>query len=164
MENLVSIIMPTYNCADFIEESIRSAQAQTMTRWELIVMDDCSTDDTRERVERMGREDARIQYHRLAENSGAAVARTEAMRLAKGNYIAFLDSDDLWMPEKLERQIAFMESNGYRFSCTDYEQIDEQGNPTGRVIRCKPKVNYNGVLLTCPVGNSSVMYDVAALG
>ena len=112
MENLVSIIMPTYNCADFIEESIRSAQAQTMTRWELIVMDDCSTDDTRERVERMGREDARIQYHRLAENSGCRGAHRAAV--GQGNYIAFWtvmtsDARKVGAPNRLYgvKQIAF---------------------------------------------------------
>lgn len=164
MEELVSIIMPTYNCGPFIEESIATCQAQSWQNWELIVMDDCSTDDTEERVERMAREDSRIHYHRLAENSGAAVARTEAMRIAQGKYIAFLDSDDLWLPAKLQRQITFMQENGYHFSCTDYEQIDETGKPNGTVIRCKPKADYNAVLLTCPVGNSSVVYDVEALG
>ena len=164
MEKLVSIIMPTYNCGQFIEESIRSCRDQTRKNWELIVMDDCSTDDTKERVERIAAQDPRVKYHTLAQNSGAAVARTEAMRIATGGYIAFLDSDDLWSPEKLSKQIHFMESNGYHFSCTDYEQIDEQGKSTGKVIRCKAKANYNRVLLSCPVGNSSVIYDVDALG
>ncbi|HHX36380.1 MAG TPA: glycosyltransferase family 2 protein [Clostridiaceae bacterium] len=163
-QDLVSIVMPAYNCADCIGESIASCQAQSWQNWELIIMDDCSTDNTAEVVAEYQENDARIRYFTLAENSGAAVARTRAMRIATGRYIAFLDSDDLWHPEKLTRQIYFMQTNLYDFSCTDYSQIDEAGRPTGKVIKCKPKANYNDILLTCPVGNSTVIYDVASLG
>ena len=97
-------------------------------------------------------------------DAGAAVARTVAMELAQGEYMAFLDSDDLWMPEKLARQLQFMQQNKYHFTCTAYEQMDQQGHSTGKVIRTKPKTDYNGVLLTCPVGNSTVMYNVGAMG
>ena len=162
MDELVSIIMPTYNCGKFIAETIRSAQAQTYANWELIVVDDCSTDDTEATVR--GLCDSRIRYDKLRENSGAAVARTRAMELANGKYMAFLDSDDLWAPEKLARQIAFMERNDCAFTCTSYDQIDEGGTALGRIIRAKPRTNYNGMLLSCPVGNSSVMYDAGKLG
>ena len=163
-KDLVSIITPTYNCGPFIAETIASAQAQTYTNWEMIIVDDCSTDNTREIVEEIAEQDARVKYYCLEENSGAAVARTRAMEIAEGEYMAFLDSDDLWMPEKLETQIAFMRDNGYAFSCTAYEQIDEDSNPLGRVIKTVRKTDYNRLLLDCPVGNSSVMYSVELMG
>lgn len=91
------------------------------------------------------------------------MARNKAMEVAKGNYMAFLDSDDLWMKDKLERQMAFMKDNKYNFSCTEYEHIDEYDKKLNKVIRVNNKTNYNGLLLSCPVGNSTVMYNVAEL-
>ena len=161
-DKLVSIIMPTYNCGKFIEETINSVINQTYTNWELIIVDDCSKDNTEEVVKKI--KDKRIKYHKLKENSGAAVARTEAMKKAKGNYMAFLDSDDLWYPEKLEKQLKFMKDNNYDFTCTAYEQIDEESNLLNKVIKTKKKANYNRILLDCPVGNSTVMYNVDKLG
>lgn len=163
-KDLVSIIMPTYNCGRFIEETIRSVQSQTYENWEIVIVDDCSTDDTKSVVDALIASDARIRYTCLEQNAGAAVARTRAMELADGEYMAFLDSDDLWMPDKLEKQLAFMKENGYAFSCTAYEQIDEESNSLGRVIKTVKKTDYNRLLLDCPVGNSSVMYDVSAMG
>ena len=121
----VSIITPTYNCAKFIVQTIESVQAQTFTDWEMIISDDCSTDDTLKVIEPYLNSDARIKYICNDKNSGAAITRNNALRVAQGRWIAFLDSDDLWMPAKLEQQIAFMESNGYAFSYTDYVEIDE---------------------------------------
>lgn len=161
---LVSIITPTYNCGKFIAETIESVLSQTYSNWEMVIVDDCSRDNTAQIVAAYTQKDSRIHYHCLEVNSGAAVARTRAMELAVGEYMAFLDSDDLWMPDKLARQLAFMQENGYAFSCTAYEQIDEQGNSLNRVIRTIPKTDYNRLLLDCPVGNSTVMYHVAALG
>lgn len=161
---LVSIITPTYNCGKFIAETIESVQAQTYGDWEMVIVDDCSKDDTKQVVERYMAEDPRIKYHCLETNSGAAVARTTAMRLAEGEYMAFLDSDDLWMPDKLERQLAFMRAHGYAFTCTAYEQIDEDSKPLDHVVKTVKKVNYNRLLLDCPVGNSTVMYDVGKMG
>ena len=163
-KNLVSIITPTDNCGAFIAETMDTVLAQTYTDWEMIIVDDCSTDDTRAVVEAYQAKDSRFIYHCLEQNSGAAVARTKAMELAKGEYMAFLDSDDLWTPDKLERQLKFMNDNGYAFSCTAYEQVDEQGAPLGKVIKTIPKTNYNRLLLDCPVGNSTVMYSVAKMG
>lgn len=163
-DKLVSIITPTYNCAEFISRTLDSVQAQTYQNWEMIIVDDRSQDNTKEIVEKYMRKDPRIQYHLLAVNSGAAVARTTAMRLAKGSYMAFLDSDDIWEPEKLERQIKWMRDNGYAFSCTAYEHIDEDDNLLNRTIKTIPKTDYNRLLLDCPVGNSTVMYDVDKLG
>lgn len=164
MKDLVSIITPTYNCGKFIAETIESVIDQSYANWEMIIVDDCSKDNTKEVVEEYMKKDNRIKYHLLDKNSGAAVSRTKAMELAKGKYIAFLDSDDLWPKNKLEKQIKFMEDNNYNFTCTDYEQIDEKGNSLNKIIKTKKKTNYNGVLLTCPVGNSTVMYNVEALG
>ena len=163
-KGLVSIIMPTYNCGRFITETIESIQAQTYENWEIEIVDDCSKDDTKEIVEALIAKDPRIHYHCLETNSGAAVVRTEAMKLARGEYMAFCDSDDLWMPDKLERQLAFMNENGYAFSCTAYEQIDEESNSLDRVIKTVKKTDYNRLLLDCPVGNSSVMYNVGMMG
>ncbi|WP_066890575.1 glycosyltransferase family 2 protein [Clostridium nigeriense] len=164
MSDLVSIITPTYNCGKFIEETIKSVIDQSYDNWEMIIVDDCSTDNTKEVVEKYINNDKRIKYYLLEENSGAAVTRTKAMELASGNYIAFLDSDDLWMRDKLKNQLDFMKNNNYAFSCTAYEQIDEVGNPLNKVIKTKLKTDYNGILLSCPVGNSTVMYDVDKLG
>lgn len=161
---LVSIVMPTYNCAGFIAESIESAIAQTYPNWELIIIDDQSTDDTEERVREFSARDPRVRYSRLEKNSGAAVARTRGMEAAQGRYIAFLDSDDLWHPTKLERQLAFLNESGGAIVCTAYDQIDEVGHPIGKVLQPKRRATYNDVLLTCPIGNSSVLYDAGRLG
>ena len=163
-EKLVSIIMPTYNCANFIARTLDSVQEQTYQNWELIIVDDRSTDNTKEVVDKYIKNDARIKYHLLEVNSGAAIARTTAMKLANGNYMAFLDSDDIWMPEKLERQIMWMEEHGYAFSCTSYEQIDEEDNSLNRIIKTIKKTDYNRLLLDCPVGNSTVIYNVDKMG
>lgn len=161
-DKLVSIIMPTYNCAKFIGKTIESVIAQTYENWELIIVDDCSKDNTEEVVSKY--KDNRIKYHRLENNSGAAVARTEAMKKARGSYMSFLDSDDLWKEDKLEKQLEFMNKNNYNFTCTEYEQIDEEGNMLNKVIKVKKRADYNRILLDCPVGNSTVMYNVEKLG
>lgn len=163
-EKLVSVITPTYNCAKFIARTIDSVMAQTYGNWEMIIVDDRSSDNTKEIVEEYIKNDSRIKYHLLEVNSGAAVARTTAMRLAQGAYMAFLDSDDVWMPDKLERQIKWMQENDYAFSCTAYEQIDEDDNLLGKTIKTVKKTNYNRLLLDCPVGNSTVVYDVEKMG
>lgn len=164
MSELISIITPTYNCERFIGETIESVLKQTYKNWEMIIVDDCSTDNTYEVVKKYADNDSRIKYYLLEENSGAAVARTKAMQLATGDYMAFLDSDDLWISNKLECQLKFMKENNYNFTCTEYEQIDENGKSLNKVIKVKNKTNYNGVLLSCPVGNSTVMYNVSKMG
>ena len=161
-DKLVSIIMPTYNCAKFIGKTIESVIAQTYENWELIIVDDCSKDNTEEVVSKY--KDNRIKYHRLENNSGAAVARTEAMKKARGSYMSFLDSDDLWKKDKLEKQLEFMNKNNYNFTCTEYEQINEKVNKLNKFIKVKKRADYNRILLDCPVGNSTVMYNVEKLG
>lgn len=164
MNDLISIITPTYNCGKFISETIESVLDQTYKNWEMVIVDDCSTDNTKHIVEEYIKKDSRIRYHRLEENSGAAIARTKAMEIAQGDYMAFLDSDDLWMKNKLEIQLNLMKKNHWYFTCTDYEQIDEDSNKLNKIIKSIEKTNYNRLLLDCPVGNSTVMYDVKRMG
>ena len=136
MKDLVSIIVPSYNCAKYLPDTIGSVLAQTYENWELLIVDDCSTDNTEEVVKSFG--DDRIRYLKNEQNSGAALSRNYALREAKGRWIAFLDSDDMWMPEKLEHQIAFMEENGYSFSCTKRVLCQEDGTLTN-VYATSPK-------------------------
>ena len=162
MDGLVSIIMPSYNTGKFISETINSVLAQTYTNWELIIVDDCSTDNTDEVV--AGFCDERIRYIKNEKNSGAAVARNYALREAKGKWIAFLDSDDLWLPEKLEKQIAFMKENNYAFSYSKYEEINETGEPFGRVVSGPKKITKRGQFNYCWQGCLTVMYDATVVG
>ncbi|RKI40100.1 glycosyltransferase family 2 protein [bacterium D16-51] len=162
---LVSVIMPTYNCGKYLGQSIESVVSQTVGDWEIQIVDDCSTDHTAEVAKNYIRKYPNIHYYCLPKNSGPAAARTEAMKRASGKYIAFLDSDDLWMPEKLEKQITFMEKEGAEFSCTAYRQIDEEGNDLHKVIVPPKKINYKKcVYFSNPIGNLTVMYDQEALG
>lgn len=130
-QNLVSIIMPSYNCGTYVEQTIHSVQAQTYQNWEIIFMDDCSKDDTIKLLSELREKDTRIKLFQNYSNSGAAISRNTALREAKGRWIAFLDSDDLWESTKLEKQVRFMEENGYAFSYTEYQEMDADGKLTG---------------------------------
>ena len=160
--DLVSIIMPSYNTAKYIKNSIQSVINQTYTNWELIIVDDCSTDNTDEVVN--GIIDDRIHYIKNEKNSGAAVSRNRALREAKGKWIAFLDSDDLWMPQKLNEQIRFMKDNNYHFSYTNYEEIDEQSNRLGCTVTGPKKITKAGMYNYCWPGCLTVMYDAEYIG
>lgn len=164
IKDLVSIIMPSYNCGRFVEETIRSVQAQTYKNWEIIFMDDCSTDDTIRKVSAMRDADSRIHLYKNCSNLGAAISRNNALREAKGRWIAFLDSDDLWKPEKLEHQIKFMEENGYSFSCTERDVIDEESKPLGQFITGPDRISKGGMRRYCWVGCLTVMYDANVMG
>lgn len=159
---LVSIIMPSYNTASYIKQTIQSVLDQTYTNWELIIVDDCSTDNTNEVVDTI--KDCRIHYFKNEKNSGAAISRNKALREAKGQWIAYLDSDDLWMPEKLEKQIKFMEENGYVFSYTNYEEIDVDGYKTGVKVTGPKKITKTGMFNYCWPGCLTVMYDANKIG
>ncbi len=163
MCDLVSIITPSYNTAAFIEDTIRSVQAQTYTNWEMIIVDDCSTDNTDAVVEKY-LSDQRIRYLKNEKNSGAAVARNYALREAKGRWIAFLDSDDIWLPQKLEKQIDFMEKGGYHFSYTQYEEVDELSNPLGVTVTGPKHITRVGMNNYCWLGCLTVMYDAEKIG
>ena len=155
--------MPSYNTGKFIKETIESVLAQTYSCWELIIVDDCSTDVTDEVVKPF-LTDSRIKYLKNKKNSGAAFSRNLALREARGKWIAFLDSDDLWMPEKLEKQLSFMRSNGYFFSYTDYEEIDVNGKQTGVRVTGPRKVTKTGMYNYCWPGCLTVMYDADEIG
>ena len=163
MNDLVSIVMPSFNTGRFIAESIESVLSQTYSNWELIIVDDCSSDNT-DKVVGMYTADIRIKYLKNERNSGAAFSRNRALREAKGKWIAFLDSDDLWMPKKLEKQIAFMETNGYHFSCTARDTIDEESRTLGVITRSPHHVNKIGMYLYCWPGCLGTMYDTAVVG
>lgn len=135
MNKLVSIIMPSYNTGRFISETIDSVLAQTYENWELIIVDDCSTDNTDEVVQKY-LSDHRVKYLKNEKNSGAAASRNRALREAEGKWIAFLDSDDLWSPNKLDKQLAFMKDRNCCFSYTNYIEIDESSAPNG--VRLQP--------------------------
>lgn len=159
---MVSIITPTWNCGGFIAETIESALAQTYRNWEMLIIDDSSTDNTTEVVNRY--KDSRIKYHRLDRQSGAAVARNEALRRARGRWIAFLDSDDLWAPHKLEHQLRFMTERGYAFSYHEYEEIDETGKRSGVYVSGKKHVGVFDMFACCWPGCLTVMYDAEKIG
>ena len=165
VEKLVSIIMPAYNCVDYIAESIRSVQNQTYQNWELIVADDNSTDGTVNMVRSMAADDNRILLLEADINLGPAAARNRAINAAQGNYIAFLDSDDIWFPDKLRKQISFMEQTGYGFTYTAYEKINERSEKMGIVVSAPKSVNYSSMLYRGdPIGNLTVVYDATKLG
>ncbi|MDD4376716.1 MAG: glycosyltransferase family 2 protein [Eubacteriales bacterium] len=163
MNELVSIITPSYNTAKYIGETIESVQAQTYQNWEMIIVDDCSPDNTDDVVGGY-LSDKRIKYIKNGKNSGAAVSRNRALSEAKGRWIAFLDSDDLWSPEKLEYQVSFMEKNGYHFSYTNYEEIDEQGKTLGVKVTGPKRVSKHGMYNYCYPGCLTVMYDAEYVG
>ncbi len=159
----ISIIVPTYNSEKFISASIFSVKNQTHSNWELIIIDDCSSDNTGQVIKEFSSSDHRIKYIKLDKNSGAAVARNRGVEIASGEYLAFLDSDDVWLPNKLERQLNFMMDHGYLFTSTNYEYVDEFGQSLGRVTKSYPKLDYHGLLKHGP-GNSTIMYHVKETG
>lgn len=163
MAGLVSVIMPSYNTASLIAESIQSVLDQSYASWELIIVDDCSSDDTDDIV-RPFLSDKRIRYIKNEKNSGAAVSRNKALLEAKGKWIAFLDSDDLWLPDKLEKQIRFMEDNGYFFSYTKYMEIDANGNSNHVVVSGPKKITKTSFYNYCWPGCLTVMYDRESIG
>ena len=154
--------MPSYNTGKFIQETINSVKNQTYNNWELIIVDDGSTDNTDEVVRAI--KDDRIKYIKNKVNKGAAISRNIALREAKGKWIAFLDSDDLWKEDKLEKQIKFMEDNNYYFSYTNYIEIDENSNFNGRKITGPQKITRIGMFNYCWPGCLTVMYDSKRIG
>lgn len=163
MSKLVSVIMPSYNTASFIAESIQSIINQSYNDWELIIVDDCSTDNTDEIVEKF-LVDKRIKYLKNEKNSGAAVSRNRALCEAHGKWIAFLDSDDLWMPDKLAKQVDFMEKNGYHFTYTKYAEINVDGKRTGVTVTGPKHISKSGMYNYCWPGCLTVMYDAETVG
>ncbi|WP_043932229.1 teichuronic acid biosynthesis protein TuaG [Bacillus sp. EB01] len=156
---LVSIITPSYNASEFIGETIESVQNQTFRDWEMIIVDDCSTDETFLQLKKYAQADERIRVISLSENGGAAVARNTAIGLAAGRYIAFLDSDDRWKPEKLEKQLQFMQQHHHAFTFTAYEMINSDGKPVNKHVLAPEQISYDHLLKNTIVGTLTVMID-----
>lgn len=162
-EDLVSIIIPAFNSEQYIEKTLKSVQKQTYSNWEAIIIDDFSHDNTSNIVKSFTELDSRFIYIKLDRNSGAAVARNSGLLIAKGKFIAFLDSDDLWYENKLSFQIHIMNKNNLSFTCTSYNKISDRGHDLKKIIVPKKISNYDKLLKNCP-GNSTVIYDANLLG
>lgn len=162
MENLISVITPSYNSEKFIALTIESVLSQTYKNWEMIIVDDKSKDKSNNIIEKYIRIDSRVKLIKLDKNAGVANARNIAIKEAKGNYITFLDSDDLWLPNKLEKQLAFMLDNNYSFTYLGYEKIDQNGKIIGR-IDVPQKISYFDLLKTCYPGCLTVMINSIVL-
>ncbi len=163
MPPLVSIITPLYNSEKYFQETCDSIRAQTLPHWEWIVVDDGSRDNSIAMARTMEAEDRRVRVFALERNQGAAAARNRAIEAALGRYMAFLDSDDLWMPGKLERQVAFMEDTGCPFTYTYFEKMDERGG--NRRLATRPsKVTYEDMLRSNWIGCLTAMYDTQYFG
>lgn len=163
-EKLVSIVTPAYNAAQFIAQTIESVRNQTYAHWEIIVVDDCSRDDTVKRVQTYVEMDQRVRLIRQPRNGGPAMARDAALRAANGRYVAFLDSDDLWIPKKLEHQLGFMQKYDYAFTYTSYRRISENGDICGRMIPVPPELNYHQLLRNTAIATSTVLIDCDKTG
>ena len=164
MSGLVSIITPMYNSERFIEPTIKSVQHQTYQNWEMIIVDDASTDGSYEIIKSFSIKDERIRVIKLDFQQGPAVARNKGIKKASGRYIAFLDSDDLWMPEKLKKQLEFMDNHKAPFSFTAYQKIEENGKYRGQVNINKMQIGYSDLLKTNHIGCLTAMIDTKLLG
>ncbi|MBE5874396.1 MAG: glycosyltransferase family 2 protein [Lachnospiraceae bacterium] len=160
-DKLVSIIVPVYNVEKFIEDTIECVRAQTYQSWELLLVEDVSKDSTRKVIETYlhDKPDGRIRLICQPENKGAAHARNRGLKEATGRFIAYLDADDLWEPEKLEKQIAFMEEKEAAFSFTGYEFADEEGRGLGKIVQVPEVLSYKEALKNTTIFTTTVMFD-----
>jgi teichuronic acid biosynthesis glycosyltransferase TuaG len=156
---LVSIITPSWNVERLIGETILSVQAQTLGDWELLIADDCSTDNTPAVIESYAAKDARVKLIRQPRNGGPALARQAAIEQAQGRFIAFLDSDDLWLPAKLERQVAFARQHRAALSFTAFRRINEDGSITGRLITVPDSLTYDQLLKNTSIATLTALVD-----
>lgn len=162
MKTVVSIVVPVYNALKYIDDTVKSIEGQTFTEWELILVDDGSTDGTREYLKSIENEKNRVFFQ--SENGGAARARNKGIAEAKGKYLAFIDADDLWNKEKLQKQVHFMEKTNVNFSFTNYEFGTEDAKPTGHIVRVPNEITYKEALKNTTIFTSTVMLDVDILG
>ena len=160
MNEIISIIMPTYNSEKYIAETISSVQAQTYKNWELVIVDDCSTDKTVKIIKNFINNDDRIKLFILDKNQGASQARNFALEYSTGRFIAYLDSDDLWKKNKLLRQVEFMKNNKYVFSCTSYEIINNVGLSLNKFIHMPTEINYTKYLKYNILQTVGIMIDL----
>lgn len=163
-EELISIITPVYKCEKLISSTLECVLNQTYKNWEIILVDDCSPDNSAKVIKEFVEKDNRIKYYKLDKNSGAAIARNKALSESRGRFIAYLDSDDLWKPDKLEKQVNYMLENKYAFTCTDYEKIDEDGKSLNKVVRIPKRVNYSLFLRNTIIQTVGVMVDTSITG
>lgn len=161
---LVSIITPSFKSERFISQTIESVLAQTYQNWEMIIVDDVSPDNSNEIIEAYCKRDSRIKLIKLEKNSGPAIARNRAIEEAKGRYIAFLDADDLWKPEKLEKQINFMEEKNCALSYSAYETMSEEGVLQNKFIMPPLKISYKDLLKSNYIGCLTAVYDTQKVG
>jgi len=161
---LVSIITPLYDSEEFISRTIESVLSQKYKNWEMIIIDDCSNDNGVNIVKKYKKNNKQIKLVQLSKNSGAAVARNKGIKKANGKYIAFLDSDDLWHPEKLEKQISFMKKKDYAFTYTNYQKMTESGDLTGVTVKSPSKLDYKKALHTNYIGCLTAIYNAKKLG
>lgn len=161
MNDLISIIVPVYNVEKYIRETMDCVRAQTYENWELLLVEDCGTDKTVEVIEQYLQEkaDGRIRLIRQASNMGAAKSRNRGLAEAQGRYIAYLDADDLWVPEKLEKELRFMQEKGVAFAFTGYEFADADGVGTGKIVRVPETLNYKQALSNTTIFTTTVMFD-----
>lgn len=162
MEELVSIIVPVYGAADYIAETVDMVKKQTYPNWELILIDDCSPDNSAEVIADIIAQDEgtdRIRLIRKTQNKGAAEARNTGLSHAKGRYIAFLDADDIWLSDKLKKELAYMQRNRAAFVFTAYEFGDEQAKGTGRIVTVPEQLTYKKALSRTVIFTSTVLFD-----
>lgn len=164
MNNLVSIITPSYNSEQFIRKTINSVLNQTYQNWEMIIVDDVSPDNSNTIIKEYIKKDSRIKLIELEQNSGPAIARNHAIDEAKGRYIAFLDSDDLWISNKLSRQITFMQERNVALSYTSYNHIEEESERIINHVYAPHKINYDELLKKNIIGCFTAIYDTQKLG
>lgn len=164
MNPYVSIITPVYNASETLSATVDSIIAQSFSDWELLLIDDASTDASSDIAKQFAQDDARIKYFRLIENSGPAIARNSGIEQAQGSLIAFLDADDLWHAEKLERQVEFMEERSLALSCTSYAIVDEQGRTIKKEIIAENSLSYRKMLTRNFIGCLTAMYDTRIAG
>lgn len=157
--SLVSIVVPVYQVERFIQETIEAVQKQTYKNWELLLVDDCSKDKSCALIEEKAAKDDRIRLIRQETNQGAAVARNCGIRHAKGRYLCFLDSDDLWEHDKLECELQFMKEKQAEFVFTGYEFADEYGKGLGKIVRVPEEISYAKALKNTTIFTSTVMID-----
>lgn len=157
--DLVSVIMPTYNAELYIEVSIKSVLEQTYSLWELYIIDDCSEDNTVNIVKKYMSQDQRIHLLKLKKNMGVAHARNEGIKSSRGKYIAFLDSDDIWLPQKLDKQICFMQDHQIGISFTQYRQFYTNQLSCGRLIDVDEWIDYENLLKGNTIGCLTVMIN-----
>lgn len=157
--DMVSIIVPVYNAGEFLAETIQSVQSQTCADWELLLVDDMSSDNSREIMERAAADDDRIRPLPQKENAGAACARNAGLKAARGRYIAYLDADDLWKPDKLEKELSFMGMKGAGFVFSGYEFADENGVGTGKIVRVPERITYRQALKNTTIFTTTVLLD-----